>query len=340
MRISPVAACGATGLLVLLAACSGSGPRTGPAARSASAGHAYTQLTTAQAYTDYAEFLPQFASLSANPADAGKLTTGPEVQVVAASKGVPGPDVSELTDTRIFVPKLADFPRWFVAAGTESNGQGVLFVLVQHSGGAPWQETAELYDLGDEARILPDLAAAGFGTLVTTPTVPGQSDSLAMQPAQLPGAYAQYLNDRGNGPQSGKFKSGSYTSGLISLEQAAAAGARGDGWKYTETQAAAGLPEYALRAPGRRGAAVIFFTIDTVTWTATSAHARIPAAGYTGLAEPPLQMLQALGISSVHAGLRVSVRAVDENLAIIGPPGSGAVTIAANCGRTFGLSKS
>jgi hypothetical protein len=351
MSTSRAVACGATGLLVMLAAaCSGPAPSAGRPARSTPAGHtastpaghtAYAQLTISEAYSAFSEFLAQFSDLSAHPADIGRLTTGPEVQVVTASDGAaPGPAVSDLTDTRILVPELTSYPRWFVGAGTEStSGQGVMFVLVQHSAGAPWQETAELYDLGDQAQILPDLAAAGFGVTATTPTVPGLRASLAMQPAQLPAAYAQYLNDRGTGTQRGEFKAGSYTTGLISLEQTASAGAPPDGWKYTDTQAAADLPQYALRLPSGDGAAVIFFTIDTATWTAMSTGARMPAATYSGLALPPLQMLQALGIKSVHAGQWISVKAVDENLAFIGPPGTKGVTIAANAGRAFRLSR-
>jgi hypothetical protein len=337
LRTSRVVACGATGLLVMLAAaCSAaSGSQSTPA------GHAaYAQLTVSQAYSAYTDFLPKFSDLSAHPADVGRLTTGPEVQVVTASKGAAGPSVSDVTNTQIIVPKRTSYPRWFVAGGTNSNtGQGVVFVLVQHGPGSPWKETAELYDLGTKAQIMPDLTAAGFGATTTTQTEPDQGASLAMQPAQLPAAYAQYLNDRGAGAQSGEFKAGSYTTGLIKLEHTAAAGAPRAGWKYTDTQAAVGLPQYALRLPSGRGAAVIFFTVDTATWTASSAHARVPTASYAGLSLPPLSILQALGINSVHRGLRVSVKAVDENLAIIGPSGTNGVSIAANVGRAFKLSK-
>jgi hypothetical protein len=159
----------------------------------------------------------------------------------------------------------------------------VLFVLVQRATGGPWRETAELYDLGDEAQILPDLSAAGFG------------------------------------------RHGGRAAGRLEVH---------------DTQAVDGLPEYALGAPKGKDAVVIFFTLDTATWTATSAQARMPSASYTGLAEPPLSMLQALGVTSVRAGLRVSIKAVDENLAIVGPAGSGGVTIAANSGRTYTLIRS
>ena len=258
--------------------------------------------------------------------------------MVTASKGSVGPSVGNVSNTRILVPELTGYPRWFIAAGTNSAGEGVLFVLVQHAAGAPWQETAELYDLG-QAQIVPDLAAAGFGVTATTPAVPGPGPALAMLPARLPAAYAQYLNDTGKGAQRGTFKAGTDTTGLIRLERTAAAGAPSAGWKYTDSQSGAGLPQYALRLPGGNGAVVIFFTLDTATWTASSAKALVPATQYSGLAEPPLQILRALGVTSVHAGLRVSVEAVDENLAIIGPPGTKGVTIAANAGRTFKLDK-
>jgi hypothetical protein len=337
MRTSRVVACGATGLLALLAAACG-GAASG--AQSTSAG-AYTQLTVSQAYSAFTGFLPKFSDLSAHPANVRRLTTGPEIGVVTASKGAAGPAVSDVTDTQIIVPKLTSYPRWFMAGGTNSStGQGVVFVLVQHGPGSPWKETAELYDLGTQAQIMPDLAAAGFGATTTTQTEPDHGASLAMQPGQLPAAYAQYLNDRGAGAQSGEFKTGSDTTGLIELEHTASAGAPRAGWKYTDTQAAADLPQYALRLPSGRGAAVIFFTVDTATWTASSAHARMPTATYAGLSLPPLSILQALGISSVHRGLQVSVKAVDENLAFIGPSGKNDVSIAANVGRAFKLSKS
>ena len=334
---------GAAGLLVLLAAaCSGSASGAGPAAKSTSAGPAaYAQLTTAQAYAAFSTFLPQFSDMPAHPANIGRLTTGPERQVLVASDGAVGPAVGDVTDTRILVPELTGYPRWFVAAGTKSSsGEGVLFVLVQHAAGAPWQETAELYDLGGQTQILSDLTAAGFGAAATAQTVPGLGAPLAMQPAQLPAEYAQYLNDRETGKQRGRFKAGVYTTGLVSLERTASAGALPAGWKYADTQAAAGLPQYALRLPAGDGAAVIFFSIDTTTWTAMSARARLPASSYAGLSLPPLPILKSLGITSPHAGLRVSVEAVDENLAFVGPPGSTGVTIIANAGRVFRLSKS
>jgi hypothetical protein len=341
MSVSRAAVCGATGLLITLAACSGAAPKSGPVVHSSSAaaGHAASaQLTVAQAYSAFTEFLPRFSDLPAHPGDIGRLTTGPEVGVVTASKGSVGPSVGDVTNTRILVPELTGYPRWFIAGGANSTGEGVLFVLVQHTAGAPWQETAELYDLG-QAQILPDLTAAGFGATATTPAVPGPGGTLAMQPAQLPAAYARYLNGAGKGAQRGTFKAGSDTTGLIRLERTAAADAQSAGWKYTDSQSGAGLPQYALRLPGGDGAVVIFFTIDTATWTASSGRARMPAADYSGLAEPPLPILQALGVTSVHAGLRVSVEAVDENLAFIGPPGTKGVTIAANAGRTFKLDK-
>ena len=342
MRTSRVIAYAGSVLLVMLAACTSSAPATSSAAHSKSAGHgAYSQLTTSQAYSAFAAFLPQFADLSAHPADIGRLATGPELQVLTASHGLTGPAVADVTDTRILVPELTSYPRWFVAGGSSSSTKhGVLFVLVQRAAGAPWQETAELYDLSAQPQLMPDLVAAGFAPAATTQTVPGSGASLTIQPAQLPAAYAQYLNDSGTGAERAKFKAGTDTTGLVSLEHAAAAGARPDGWKYTDSQAAVGLPEYALGLPGGDGAAVIFFTIDTVTWTALSAGARMPSATYSGLSEPPLQILKALGIRSPHAGLRVSVKAVDENLAFIGPPGTNGVAIAANVGRTISLSKS
>jgi len=69
MRTSRVVACGATGLLVMLAAaCSAAS-----GSQSTSAGHAaYKQLNVSQAYSAYTSFLPKFSDLSAHPFRRGR----------------------------------------------------------------------------------------------------------------------------------------------------------------------------------------------------------------------------------------------------------------------------
>ena len=46
--------------------------------------------------------------------------------------------------------------------------------------------------------------------------------------------------------------------------------------------------------------------------------AKLPTANYAGLGRPPIGILRAAGVTSIYAGLRVSVKAVDENSVVVG----------------------
>jgi hypothetical protein len=333
--------CAAAGALVLsLAACGGTPhsaaakakhPPAAPASAAATA-----QLTIAQAGSIFTAFLPKFEQLASNRSQLSQFTAGPETAVETYFAGKEPFSPGTLTGVRYLVPALTGYPRWFLAAGSASDGQGFLFVMVQQSGGAPWREAAELYDLSATAQILPDLSAAGFaGSSVATP-VAADDTSLTTEPSALSAAYARYLND---GARGDSFLAGAYTTEYVKYDQQSAAGAATDGWRFADRQSASGLPVYGLAFPSGAGALVIFYTKDTTSWTATSSTAAIPSAASTSIDTPPAQFLSQLGITAARPGLRVTATSYDENLAFVGPTGAHGVTIVVNDGKAVKLSQ-
>lgn len=330
---------GALVLAVLVTACSGSqnpavthSPSSSPSAAPQAA-----QLTVRQAASALAAFLPQFSQLSSSPSDVGQVTAGPETAAQTYAKGA-GPAAGNLSGTRVLVPELTSYPRWFLAAGT-GGGRGFLFVMVQQSRSAPWKEVAELYDLSSPPQIMSDLTEAGFGASAEASAVPAQGADLTIQPDQLSADYAQYLNDKGRGVQRDRFLAGGYTTGLVSLDRTASSGAAAAGWRFSDHQSATTLPSYGLQLPSGVGAAIIFYTTDAISWTARSATARMPTASSQSDAMPPLLFLQQLGVTSPRAGLRVTATAVDENLAFVGPPGTNGATIVVNVGHAYRVTR-
>jgi hypothetical protein len=331
----------ACALLICLAACGGSSHR---AARPTHppAGHspASAQLTVAQARGIFAVFLPTFNQLSTDPSLASQLTTGPETAVETFAGGNAGPAPGTLTGERFLVPYLTSYPRWFLAAGPASSQQGFLFVMVQVSAGAEWREAAEIYDLSQPPQILPDLAFEGFTASGYANPVPVGDGSLTTEPSALSAAYARYLNEGGRGAQGRSFLPGGYTTGYVRLDNQTAASAPALGWHFRDRQSAANLPAYALQLPGGAGALVIFYTKDTVSWTAMSSSASIPRSATASDDMPPLQFLHRLGITAARPGLRVTATAIDENLAFVGPAGAKGTTIVVNDGRALEVAKS
>jgi hypothetical protein len=332
--------CAAAGALVLsLAACGGASHPAAAKARHTPAGpaSAAAELTITQASSIFTAFLPRFEQLASNRSQVRQLTAGPETAVETFLAGGAGPAPGTLAGERYLVPALTGYPRWFLAAGSASNGQGFVFVMVQQSGGAPWREAAELYDLSSPAQILPDLSAAGFtGSSVASP-VAADNTSLTTKPSALSAAYARYLDD---GAQGESFLPGGYTTEYVKYDQQAAAGAATGGWRFADRQSPSGLPVYGLALPSGAGALVVFYTKDTTSWTATSSAAVIPRASSSSIDAPPAQFLSQLGITAARPGLRVTVLAYDENLALVGPAGAHGVTIVVNDGRAFRLSQS
>jgi hypothetical protein len=352
MKAACAAVCAAI-CLALLAACSSSGPHLGAASpgapsqpaptpattsppESAAPGQPAPQLTVAQANVAFNAFLPQFDELSTDPSQAGQLTIGPEHAAQTFLNGQ-GPAAGALTGERFLVPRLTSYPRWFLAAGSAANRQGFLFVMVQQSGGAPWLAAAELYDLSPTPQILPDLSLAGFKTSGLFSPEAASDSSLTTQPSALSAAYARYLDDGARGKA---FLPGGYTTSYVRQDQLSNSSARAAGWRFGDVQSAAVLPVYALKFPDGAGALVVFYTRDATSWTAASASARLPTGTSDSGAEPPAQFLHQLRITSVSAGLRVTVASYDENLAFVGPAGAKGATIVVNVGKGVGLTKS
>ncbi len=332
--------CAAAGALVvaLAAACGGaSHPPAGSKHPKAAPISAAAQLTIAQASSIFTAFLPKFEQLASNPSAASQLTTGPETAIETFLAGRAGPAPGTLTGERFLVPALTGYPRWFLAVGSATTQQGFLFVMVQQSGGAPWHEAAELYDLSSPVQIVPDLGAAGFtGSSVASP-VAADDTSLTNEPSALSAAYARYLNDGGRGKS---FLPGAYTTGYVKSDRQFASGAAAEGWRYADRQSASGLPAYGLALPAGDGAIVLFYTKDTASWTATSASAVIPSSTSSSLDAPPAEFLSRLGITAARAGLRVTATSYDENLALVGPAGAEGMVIVVNVGKVFKLNKS
>jgi hypothetical protein len=323
--------------LLGLAACTGASkppvaPRTSPPASTAPA----AQLTVTEARAVFTGFLPEFENLAGNPAMITRVTAGPETLTETFTHGNSGPAPGALAGLRILVPHVTSYPRWFIAAGTSHARQGFLFVLAQQSAGAPWRETAELYDLSSPPQILHDLSFGGLTASGYVTTTPADSLALTMRPADLSAAYALYLNLRGRGHG---FLAGGYTTSYVRGNLAIEAAARSRGWRFVESQRAATEPVYAVTLP-KGGAIVIFDTRDTTSWTATSAAAQLSAGSANGLSVPPQQLLRRLGISHPRAGLRITAAVIEENLAYVLPVGSAAVTIVVNDGKVIGVAKS
>jgi hypothetical protein len=336
--------------LMLLSACAGSSPSvtasnspTAPATQGQSGSQVPAgnqpppQLTAAQAGVIFNTYLPKFEELATNPSQASQLTTGPERSAQTFLKGQ-GPTPGALTGERFLVPvPLTSYPRWFLAAGKAATGQGFLFVMVQQSHSSPWQAAAELYDLSTPPQIMSDLHLAGFKSSGTFSPEPANDTSLTTEPSALSAAYASYLDHGAHGKA---FLPGGYTTDYARSDRKTVHAAASDGWKFADQQSAENLPVYGLQFPSGAGAIVIFYTRDTVSWTANSANAKLPKSTTSSSPLPPAQFVSELHISRVQPGLRISASAIDENLAYVGPAGSYGTTIVVSVGKAISLGKS
>jgi hypothetical protein len=339
---SRVAVCAAGGpLLAFLTACSGSShPATTATHNSARHAPASAQLTVGQARSIFATFLAKFEQLASNPSQVSQLTVGPETAIETFLHGNAGPAPGTLTGERFLVPYRIGYPRWFLAAGSASDQQGFLFVMVQQSAGAPWGDAAELYDLSLPPQILSDMSLAGFkASGYANPVLPGDV-SLTTEPSALSGAYAQYLNQGGWGPQRRSFLPGGYTTGYLQSNRQTAANAETHGWRFADTYSAVNLPVYGLEFPSGAGALVIFYARETMSWTATSSSASTSETASAAGEAPPPQFLHQLGITAARPGLQVTANAIDENLAYVLPAGDQGVTIVVNDGKAVRIAKS
>jgi hypothetical protein len=324
--------------LVGLTACSKPAHPAGKATHSpAATTDASAQVTVAQASAVFSAFLPKFSKLPSDPSLAPQLTAAPLASSETFLNGTVGPSVGTLSGEHFLVPYLTGFPRWFLADGTASNGEGFLFLMLQRTSGAQWRAAAEFFDQSSPGQILPDLDAAGLGASEQFVQVPAGNAGLQPEPSGLAAAYARYLDHPGSSA-SPQFTAGTYTSQRARSNQQTARQAQALGWHLTDTMTTLNYPIYGLSLPTAAGALVIFFTAERYTWTARSAAAVIKR-GSASLATPPEAFLTQLGVHAASAGLRVTLQAIDENLAFVGPPGTKPVVVVNN-GAAVSLAKS
>jgi len=331
--------------VLLLGACTSTGhPGAGPSANHAQRAQ---QLTIAQARRAFGAFLPRFMRLPVefSAGEARSLTMGAELQAQLFFKGGSGPAITQLTDQTFYVPRLTAYPRWFLAAGRQrgdSSPAGHLFVMVQSARLAPWKTAMALYDLGSSAGMLHQLAAAiTLDAQGYAEAVPPGDPSLDVPPSAMSATYASYLDGEASQAVRWLFQAGPNTTGYISLTREIARGAGRYGWRDTDHQAAAPPPVYALRL-NTGGAIVIFATDETVGWDAESSAASLPAqpSGPAANYVPPAFVVQDLGVTSVKAGMRLSVTAVDRVLAFVQPKGIGFIYPLINNGAATGVRES
>jgi hypothetical protein len=197
-----------------------------------------------------------------------------------------------------------------------------MFLLIQAAPGKPWLDMTELYDLGQPGQELPDLGdvatdAHGYATAVE----PGDT-SVLVAPGALSAGFSRYFDAAVTHP--GSAVSG-YSSYIVPLDLAADHTSPRYGWRIADVLQAASAPVYALRLTDG-GAAVIYLTRESFSWTAVSATATLsaPQSAYNAAAVPFPSLTQALHVTSVRPGLRITLTELDEHLAI-DPPGSGTV---------------
>ncbi len=337
-------AAAASVLLLGLTGCAGAGhPAAHPGATGS--GQAGQQLTVAKAREVFDGFWPRFEQLAVDysPGAARRLTAGAELQAQLFFKGTSGPAITRLSNESFYVPRLTGYPRWFWAAGQQagSSAAGHLFVMVQSASSAPWQTTMALYDLNSSARMLHYLAstitkdAQGYAD-----AVPLSDPGLDIPPSAMSATYASYLNSQAAHAVRGLFQPGPNTTSYISLDREIFRGAGQYGWRDTDHQAPAPLPVYALRI-STGGAIVIFSTYDTAGWAAASSSAPLPAqpSQIEGNYVPPAFVVQDLGLTSVRAGTRLTVTAVNRVLALVQPHGLGSINVLINNGAATRVRK-
>jgi hypothetical protein len=290
-------------LLCLITSCSSAAKRTGPAASPTPARIA--QLTPDQAMRTLRGFLPRLARARSNysTGQITRLATGAQARILAFQSRIFGfysslvtPALGTLTGLKVYVPRLADYPRWFVASGTgTAAAHPVLLVLTQAGASAPWQLAIEMpYYLGTNlAGVLQSirLDSAGYAD-----AVPVDDAALRVSPVGLSAGLAAQ-QDSPHGPA--LFAPGPSTTGLLSQDRAAAATAARLRWRITDVWRASNLPVYALGSKNG-GAVAIFVTNEQYSWTALSAATRladgetkavnqlaVPAPAYASVAGSP-----------------------------------------------------
>lgn len=324
---------------VALASCSqaGHGPSSESSARNpaqtsgeaAVSPRGATQLSPAGARQIFGVFLAAYkhVEVTRDSAAGSRLVTGPEQAALKLqpSYGFTGPELTNLTDERVFVPRLSSYPRWFLVAGRQPFSGGAadfMFLLIQAAPGKPWLDTTELYDFGQPGQELSDLGDVATDTHGYATAVEPGDTSLSVAPGALSAGFSRYFDAAVTHP--GSAVSG-YSSYIVPLDLAADRTSPRYGWRIADVLQAASAPVYALRLTDG-GAAVIYLTRESFSWTAVSATATLsaPQSAYNATAVPFPSLTQALHVTSVRPGLRITLTELDEHLAI-DPPGSGTV---------------
>ncbi|MCC2277205.1 hypothetical protein LKL35_17530 [Streptomyces sp. ET3-23] len=172
------------------------------------------------------------------------------VQRAATPGGNPGYPALVLDDARFTIPKMAGWPKFFVA-DTRSNRDGNrwLVVFTRAGAGKPWK--AAYLSLLADGRV-PAFVTDADGYAQAVPA--READGLAAAPGALSGAYADYLRT-GKGAV---FADGPATSGLRA-DRAPLARTPNFWTEFIDTpDGAPGFPSPALRT--KDGGALVFVT--------------------------------------------------------------------------------
>ncbi|MFI7409978.1 hypothetical protein ACIBU0_15060 [Streptomyces sp. NPDC049627] len=164
-----------------------------PSATKAEAAKALQQFTTAYNKAEKAYDI----SLEADHVS-GALSDILEARLKASKATSPGGNPSytplELSDTKFTIPKKAGWPRWFVADAAANKGGSArwVFVFSRNSLSDPWEAAyLTLMAPGDVPEFKTD--KDGWAE-----AVPANSSELAVPPADLSKAYANYLKNGGD----------------------------------------------------------------------------------------------------------------------------------------------
>lgn len=125
----------------------------------------------------------------------------------ADPKGDPASPPLKLSDTRLLIPRMAGWPKWFVVDTAQNrDSRRWLLVFTHDSAAAPWQAS---YLAALDASRVPALATGPNGGPIP---VPAGAGGLAVAPGRLSARYAGYLQDGDRGKP--LFAAGTYTSGV------------------------------------------------------------------------------------------------------------------------------
>jgi len=322
--------------LALITACD---PATTTRANATSA----SQIAPAQAMKVFTTFIDRFTAMELrySPRANDQLTAGPlraSIAFTAAtSQGQFVPPTGRPSAVRVFVPRLAGYPRWFFGVGDQPGQHPAdsLFVMDQARPGAPWLAETEIgYSPGSPDET-PATDAAGYATALA----PGTS-GLVVPPGQV---AARYTDQLGGKPGPRLFPSLDLSG--PGLEGPSPSWSRHLGWDDSTTFRPWRLPVFALKAAQGR-AVVVIDELQAFSWTAASAAAVLPrfwtAAANDDAVPPPVYWRYA-GVTSVRKGLRITLDTVLSFLAVDPParyhdvplPYGGSLFEAANVTKSY-----